>query len=174
MLFNGNFCKISSVRISSDGIGCSTTFLRVTNGIISLGILPMLYLLCSELYPPPKGRRSGTTGGSASDAKDQELEVDRLHTLHSVVIFMYPISAFFYALYYTDSAALLMFFTTQYMSLLETHQVRETKAAPSLMLSLLSKIVLFLSSSLATLARQTNAVWLMLLFGEIFAFCTYL
>ena len=45
----------------------------------------MLYLLCSELYQPPKGRRSGTTGGSASDAKDQELEVDRLHTLHSVV-----------------------------------------------------------------------------------------
>ena len=85
MLFNGNFCKISSIRISSNGIGCSTTFLRVTNGIISLGILPMLYLLCSELYPPPKGRRSGTTGGSASDAKDQELEVDRLHTLHSVV-----------------------------------------------------------------------------------------
>ena len=85
MLFNGNFCKTSSVRISSDGIGCSTTLLRATNGIISLGILPMLYLLRSELYPPPKGRRSGTTGGSASDAKDQELEVDRLHTLHSVV-----------------------------------------------------------------------------------------
>ena len=162
-----------SIRLIPNSlVKCSTTFLRCTNGIISLGILPMLYLLRSELYPPPKRRRSGRiTRGNSINGTDQEIEINRLHSLHSTVIFMYPISAFFYALYYTDSAALLMFLTTYYMSLLETHQEGETSASSSPVLSIISKITLLLSSSLAILARQTNAVWLMFIFGKFF--CKY-
>lgn len=149
---------------------CSTTFLRCTNGVISLVMLPVLLLLRSEMYPPPKARSMSTSWtrikGKLNSSNNQELEVQQLHMLHSLVIFMYPVSAFFYALYYTDSASLLMFLSSYYLSLLETRRDQNAVTSPSLFLSILSKTSLFLSSSLAILSRQTNAVWLMFIFGK--------
>lgn len=151
-----------TVGLFSGGIQCSTIFLRGTNGVISLMILPILYFLRLELYPPLKGKRRVE---GVQNTSGKNLEINRLHILHSLTIFMYPVGAFFYTLYYTDSAALLLLLLTYYISILEMRQEWFISASTSL-LCVASKVALFLSASLAILVRQTNAVWIMFIFGE--------
>jgi alpha-1,2-glucosyltransferase len=137
--------------ISGEFTACSTTMLRGTNALVSLAVYPLLNLIREELYPFP----------SSNTNISQRLQVQRQHALHSLVIFLYPISAFFYCLYYTDSASLALYLVTYLMSIkyVEKHEDKTTYS------SILINCLLLFASSLSIIVRQTNAVWILFIFG---------
>jgi len=114
-------------------ITCSTNFLRGINTCLGLIILPLSAAIRELLYP-------GTR-----DANEI-----------SVLVFLYPVSAFFYTLFYTDTLSILTMLTTYYLA------IRRRKL---FCCTATHEFLLFLSSACAILARQTNAVWIMFIIG---------
>ena len=71
--------------------------------------------------------------------------------LNAFLIVMYPLSAFYYSLYYTDTASTCSLVLTYYFA-----TQRHTKV---------SQVALFILSSVAIAVRQTNAVWVLFVIG---------
>lgn len=113
------------------------------NASFSLFIIPLSTAIRKSLYP----------SAHANDA----LRI-------SLVIYLYPVAAFFYALFYTDTMSLLTLLATYYLVILKRKQYL-LSAAPSL------DILIFVISFLAVLFRQTNAVWLMFIVGTEWVEC---
>ena len=78
-----------------------------------------------------------------------EPEVDA--HLNALLIVMYPLSVFYYSLYYTDTASTCSLVLTYYFA---------TQRHPKV-----SQVALFILSSAAIAVRQTNAVWVLFVIG---------
>ena len=109
---------------------CSVLFLRATSAFAGMATLPILYEIRSLLH-------SQTARGH--DA-----------TFISSMAFLYPISFFYYSLYYTDAFSILSILIVYYLILAKCN----------------SNIVIFFTSIISIFARQTNSVWLMFILGS--------
>lgn len=116
----------------SEYISCTPTFLRLCNAVTSF----LLYCVLKRCRHKLQSK--------VNDSIDVAL-----------LLFLYPLNAFYYCLYYTDTASTFFLVLTYYISL-----CREGTLLVSI-----NNIMLLFASSMAVLVRQTNAIWLLFFIG---------
>ena len=75
------------------------------------------------------------------------------------LIFVFPISFFYYFLYYTDTMSTLSILVCYWLT------VRSLNFQRTVSVSVTDKLIILVSACVAILARQTNAVWVMFIAG---------
>ena len=128
--FPGLYLYTATVHNMLVGSVCTVDFLRKTNGFLAV-ISFVVYFLCRKRISCP---------GNA-DA-----------FIISILLFMYPINAFYYPLFYTDTASTLSICTAYLLSLTSNN-------------GWFWHLLLITIGSISILMRQTNAVWLLFIAG---------
>jgi hypothetical protein len=82
-------------------------------------------------------------------------------SLVGILIFVFPLSFCYYFLYYTDTLSTLSLLLCYWL----TEATRNYKKTATRLGSFFAQLLLLASASVAIMARQTNAVWVMFIAG---------